>query len=79
MRYRPPVLTADKLTSYQIAHREFMPSEEHRGPKCGGSNPQRIRTGSYPRSASYPRTFDRAGTGLANDYRQVMADLRGLT
>ena len=30
LRYVPRVLVTDKLASYQVAHRELMPSVEHR-------------------------------------------------
>jgi putative transposase len=34
LRYVPRVIVTDKLASYQVAHRELMPSVQHRRSKC---------------------------------------------
>ena len=34
LRYVPRVLVTDKLASYQVAHREVLPSVTHRRSKC---------------------------------------------
>jgi putative transposase len=51
LRYVPRVLVTDTLASYQVAHRELVPSVTHRCSKClnnraGNSHqPTRIRDG----------------------------------
>jgi putative transposase len=58
LRYVPRVLVTDKLASYQVAHREVLPSVTHRRSKClnnrveNSHQPTRIRERAMKRFAS---------------------------